>query len=130
HGKWRAGAHDGRSAAGQGGTILEQSRPAVFRDDFVDRTTKVQIDKIRLDPIDHLSCRFGHVVRIPAEKLHTEWALDLVEVEILLRSVISPEDTLGRNKFGGQNIGPVFFADLAKDLVRHASHRREVKRKA
>ncbi len=64
---------------------------------------------------------------IGAEKLHADWSLDLVEVEIFARSLVAPENSFSRNEFSRQNVRAVFLAELAENFVGHSGHGREIK---
>ena len=63
-----------------------------------------------------------------AKKLDPEGTLAFVEVEVFASAFVPPRDAFSRDEFGNKNIGAITFADLAKNLVGHARHRREVER--
>ncbi len=76
-----------------------------------------------------MACRFRHVLGIGAKELHTDWPFNLIKVEVFTGPRIAAENSFGRNEFGRENVGAIFFAELSENFVRHPSHRREVKRK-
>src|SRR5207302_3729641 len=84
--------------------------------------------KVWTDPIDHLFRGFCHVLGVRPEKLNADWPLDFIEVEIFASALVPPKNSFRRNKLGGENVRAVFLAELAKNLIRHASHRREIER--
>jgi len=70
------------------------------------------------------------VFGVRAEKLNTDRALDLIEVEIFPGPLVAAKNSFGGNEFGGEHVRAVFLAELAENLVRDPGHRREIKRKA
>ena len=65
---------------------------------------------------------------VSAEKLHSDRALDLVEIQIFPRALIAPENSFRGNKLSREHVCAVFFAKLAKDLVGNAGHGGEKQR--
>src|SRR5439155_23021298 len=122
-------AHNGLRDARERRTIFQERRTAILTNDFVDRATEIEIDKIRGDPIHNLPGRFRHVLRVRAEKLDADRAFDRIEVEIFAGALVPSENSFRRNELGGENVCAMFLAELAKNLVRHPGHRREEKRK-
>src|SRR5207302_8266751 len=84
--------------------------------------------KVWTDPIDHLFRGFCHVLGVRPEKLNADWPLDFIEVEIFASALVPPKNSFRRNKLCGENVRAVFLAELAKNFIRHASHRREIER--
>ena len=92
-------------------------------DHLIDRATKVDIDEIGVHPLDDLLGGFGQSLRIPAEELYSDRSFPLGECDIPPSSGIAMHDAVGRDKFRGQDIGPFFPADPAKNRVGHPGHR-------
>jgi hypothetical protein len=128
HGQRRDCLHYRFGHAAECGTIFQESGAAIFRDHFVNRAAKVQVDEIRGNPINHLLGSLCHVSRVSAKKLHAQRPFAVGEIKIFAGAFVAPKDAFSRNEFGDKNIGAVAFADLAKNLVGHARHRREIER--
>src|SRR5580704_8053955 len=99
----------------------------MLADHLVDRTTKIQVDKIRLHPVHDRFRRLRHALRISAEQLDTQRALFRLKTEHLPRALVPMQNTIRRDKFGDQHVRPLLLAKPAKNRVCHARHRREVK---
>ena len=67
---------------------------------------------------------------IGAEKLDADGPFNFIKIEVFACPLIPSENPFGGNEFSGQNIRAVFLAQLAENFVGHASHWREIKRKA
>ena len=59
---------------------------------------------------DNLTRGLRHVLGVSAEKLHADWSLDLVKVEILTGAFITPENSFSGNELSCQDIRAVFLA--------------------
>src|SRR6202035_721883 len=125
---WADGLHNGRGHSFQERTISEQSRSTMFGDHLIDRTTEIQVDKVRLHPIHDRFRRLRHAVRIRAEQLDAERPLYLSKIEHLARVFISMQNTIRGDKLGHQYVRPLLFAESPEYRIRDPRHRSEVKR--
>ena len=127
HGQWGDRLYYRFGDAGECGAIFQESGAAVFRDHFVNRAAKVQVDEIGGNPIDDLLRSLRHVSRVGAKKLHAERPLAFVEIEIFAGALVAAKDAFSGNEFGDKNICAVALADLTKNFVGHTRHRGEIK---
>ena len=130
NGQRRDRSHYRFGHAAEGGAIFQQSGAAIFRDHFVNRAPEIQINEIGGNPIHHLLGSLCHVSWVCAKKLYAQRPFAVVEIKIFAGAFVAPKDAFSRNEFGDKNIGAIAFADLAKNLVGDASHRREIEREA
>jgi hypothetical protein len=106
----------------------QQRGTTVFRDDLVHRAAEIQVDEIRLFPVDDHARRLAEMLRVRAEKLHTQRALRLLKFEILQRAFVAPKNALGADEFRDHHIRAVLFRELPEHGVRDPGHGREVER--
>jgi hypothetical protein len=52
----------------------------------------------------------GHMLRVPAEKLHADRAFAFIEVQVFARSFVAAKHAFGRDEFGHEHIGAPLFA--------------------
>ncbi len=95
---------------------------------LVDRTPEVQVDEIRLDPVENRFCRVRHTLRVCAEQLDANGTLLRSKIQHLSRVLVAVQYAIRRDKFGHQHVRALLLAKPAKDRVRYSRHRREVKR--
>ena len=112
----------------QCGAIFEQRRAAVFGDHLVDWAAEVDVDEVRLFPVDDLLRRLRHADAVAAENLNADRSLAVVELGVFLRAVVLPDDALGRDELGDHYVGAEFFAERSKNHVGNTGHRGQVDR--
>ena len=127
--KRRDSTDHSRGDGGEESAVAQEGGAAVFADHFVDRAAEVDVDEVWLLPVDDGLRAAGELVGVSAEKLDPERALLHLEVDVMLRPLVAMHDSLGRDKFGGEDVGSACFADAAEDGVGHPGHGREVKRR-
>jgi hypothetical protein len=103
--------------------ILEKSGSPISGNNLIHRASKIQINKIRRNPIDHRFDRFRKTIWIGTEKLDPERAFIGLEFQVATRALIPMQDTLGRNKLRRQDISPQILAQTSEDGIRHTGHR-------
>jgi hypothetical protein len=103
------GFDDSAGDAGEQWAIAEQGGTAIFRDDLVHWAAKVDVDEVRLLPVDDLLCRLAHSSSIRPKELNTDRVLRLIEVGVVLRAVIALEDALSRDELRDHDVGAQFF---------------------
>ena len=113
----------------QNGEVLQQGRAAVAGNDFVDRAAEVEVEEIRLHPVAHHAGGFTEVFRVSPEELDTQGPLAGSKIEVFHCPGVLAEDTLGGDKLRDHDVGSLFFAKPAKNLIRHPRHRRKVEGK-
>jgi hypothetical protein len=97
-------------------------------DDFVNRTTEVQINEVGLYPVDHCSCGFRHLFWVGAKQLDPNWPFFRPKSDHLPSPLVSMKNAIGRNKFGNDHISTLFFAQPAKNRIRDSGHWGQVER--
>ena len=125
----RARPHHGAGDLFQKRAVAQDRGAAVFRDDLVHRAAKVQVNEIRLFPVDDHARRLAEMLRVAAEKLHAQRALRIDKLQVLQRPLIAAKDALRADEFRHHHIRPVLLRELPENGVRHPGHRREVERK-
>jgi hypothetical protein len=95
---------------------------------LVDRTPKVQVDEIWLDPLENRFCRVCHTFRVCTKQLDANGTLLRSKVQHFSGVLVAVQYAVSRDKFGHQHIRALFLAKPTKNRVRNPSHRREVKR--
>src|SRR5438105_3374933 len=86
--------------------------PASFTvpgNDLVHGATKVEIDEVRLYPIDYCQGGFSHFGRIGSEKLHSDRTFLRAECDHLAGTLVAMQDPIRRDEFSHDHIGAVFF---------------------
>jgi hypothetical protein len=73
---------------GEQWAVLEQRRTAVLRHHLVHRATEVDVDEIRLFPIDDFAGRLAHALAVGTEQLHAHRPLPVGELGVFPRPVV------------------------------------------
>src|SRR5271157_1866912 len=95
---------------------------------LVDRTPEVQVDEIRLDPVENRFCRVCHTFRVCTKQLDANGTLLRSKVQHLSRVLVAVQYAVRGDKFGHQHIRALLLAKPTKNRVCNSCHRREVKR--
>ena len=124
----RHGLHDLTRHRLQQRAVFEQRGPPIFRHHLVHGAAEVDIDEVRLLPVDDLPRRLAHPHAVCPEELHPEWALRIVKVHILPRPTVRLHDPLSGHELRHHHIRAQFLAQTAKNRVRHPGHRGQIER--
>ena len=96
--------------------IAQQRTATVLADHFVDRAAEVQVDEIRLHPVDHRARGFRQAGGFTTEKLDAQRTFQrVVERNVFLRAFVAVQDAIGGDEFGREHIRALLLAKLAED---------------
>ncbi len=100
----------------------------MFGDDLVVGAAEVDVDEVVLLPVDDFARGLAHAGSIGAAELDAEGALGVVEVGVVSGTVVTLEDSFGRDELGDHDIGTEFLAEGAEHDIRDAGHGSQVER--
>ena len=106
----------------------KQRGSAMLADNFVDRTSEVQVDEIGVYPIRHSLCSLCHSIRVSPEQLNSQRALAILKEKHVSGMFVPMKDSIGRNKFRDEHVSPLLFTQTTKNRICYTGHRRQVQR--
>ncbi len=106
--------------------ISEKRSAAVPANDLVHRASEVQVDKIRLRPIEDRAGGFCHSIGLGAKELDADRPFHTDKANHFPGSLVASENSLGGHKFGDEDIRTLLFAQASEDRVSYPGHRRQI----
>ncbi len=119
------GADDRARHPRQQRRVPQQRRTPVLADNLVHRTAEIEIEKVWTHPVNHGPRSLCQPFRLGSEQLNADGTLVFLKFQVVLRPRVPVKDAFRRDELGRQNVRALRLADLAKDSVRHAGHRRK-----
>jgi hypothetical protein len=98
----------------------------MFANNLVDRTTEVQVNEIRLHPVDYRLRGVSQTIRFGSKQLDPDRSLLRQELKHLPGAPIPVQDTICRHKFGHENVRALFLAQPSEYGICHARHGRKI----
>ena len=102
--------------------IPEHSRPSSFCRHPFHRTTKIYIDKIRLNLFNYF-CRLDHGINKPPVNLYRHRTFILFYRQLLNRLVYRAHQCICRHEFRIEPVSPVTFTEFPKRGIGNLFHR-------